>query len=391
MPQSIIFQRGDFQKFKATREISIGNLRPPHGYKVVQGEIIEFDGFQVRIGTGETVESPSTRGAIAGGWFVPASAHEDPVVVSPRTPVTSRGQSQVLQYEDQIVAQRGSAGGFQRTAQAPMPHTPSLADRLLTQIRSHAQGEMPQPQPVPQTQPTQAGRRPKFAVVQQEELENEGIPLRTLRPQTEAPKSPVVSLGEGVIEDQRTIGRIQTQVRTEGPISIEETARVRKSVTDSIIVADKATVGNEDATHPSLRRRMVADIEDQGGQTVSRVRTPTQFTGQVNTTTDIRSQISRLEKQATIVPGNNSQAPIASSDPRAHLKVRGELRDNLVLGTLQYFIPNFAWNKNRRVDERVRDALDHAEDPFYLKGIYVFESEEVQAQILQAVPDLLSQ
>lgn len=60
------FQKGAFQPYRALTKIHFGKA----GVDVFKDDVIEFDGFTVRI-SGQDYVDPAVRGAISAGWFVP--------------------------------------------------------------------------------------------------------------------------------------------------------------------------------------------------------------------------------------------------------------------------------------------------------------------------------
>lgn len=60
------FQKGAFLPYRALTKIHFGKA----GVDVFKDDVIEFDGFTVRI-SGQDYVDPAVRGAISAGWFVP--------------------------------------------------------------------------------------------------------------------------------------------------------------------------------------------------------------------------------------------------------------------------------------------------------------------------------
>ncbi len=358
MPE-IVFQKGKFHQFRATEEIEIGGIRPQAGYRTALGEIIEYDGFQVKVGSGETADSLHLRAAIRGGWFVPHNGESTPPVVHVAAPVVAPPpkRAEIVRYEDQIVATRD--GKVFKNA--------TLASQVLARL-SEVAGTQPEAAPV-ETVPTQP-HRSRFAITRQEEFEGEGIPIKPIRATVqEIPQTPGA---EGVIEDQKAVSKIRVSVHTEGPIKLEQSAQVHKGSTEGVIMENQAVVGtNRDATPTQIRKMsMRADADE--GVPVAKLRTPTVF-GQpkINATTDVASAISKLEKQAQVMPGT-----VIHPEPP---------KDSL-LEALRLVVPDFAWDKRRSLEARLEEA-SKVTDPLLRKTIFIYETE-IQDELRKLWPDL---
>lgn len=346
----IVFRKDQFRQFRATREVAVGQA----GYRTSVGEIIEFDGYRLRFGSGDTMDSPHMRSAISSGWFVPHDGSEpEPqvVVMSQAAPPPSR--IKVVQYEDQIVSSRTAEGGFQADGGA--------ASRILSQLSQLDAPRAPAPAPV------QEGGRKKYAITRQEEFEGEGTPIKSLRPQVQ--EIPKAVGAEGIYEDQRMVTRVNSSVPTKAGVSIEDSARVHKSSTESVIMGQSAVVGtNRDSTPPQIRKMTLQSADDSTGVPVSRLRTPTTFgSTQINASTSVESHIAAVERQARVIPGvaqHGEVAPdpvveapakkvVAKKQPQRNF---GKLVDRLrlapedaeqakkALTTLQKLIPGFQWD-----------------------------------------------
>jgi len=356
----IVFKKDQFLQFRATKEIALGGIRPQSGYRTFVGEIVEFDGFKLIVGSGESTEAPHLRAAINAGWFVPhdGSDVEYPVEASePAAPVPT-SKIPLLRYEEQIVASR-TGDGFQAT---PHPQ-PSAAARLLNQFNQQAAQEQAPPVQEP-------GGRRKFALTRQEEFEGEGIPIARLRPQVQ--EIPTQVGAEGIYEDQKSISSFNPSVRTKGGVALEESAQVRKGSTDSVIMGQAAVVGtNKDSTPQQVRKMTMRTAEDQEGVPVSRLRTPTSFgETQINSTTG--TKIAEIERQARVVPGT----VVHSEEVVAESKKAGD-QDAALLANLQAMVPGFAWNKARPVSKRLAEAKKVA-DPMMRRAILIYEGAGLQ-------------
>jgi len=65
---NISYQKGTFQSFRATTKIHLGSLEKD----IYKDDIIEFDGFTLKIGV-EEYNLPSLKSGIKMGWFVPSA------------------------------------------------------------------------------------------------------------------------------------------------------------------------------------------------------------------------------------------------------------------------------------------------------------------------------
>jgi hypothetical protein len=52
---------------------------------------------------------------------------------------------------------------------------------------------------------------------------------------------------------------------------------------------------------------------------------------------------------------------------------------------VKMLIPDFEWNKDRQVKERVAAALKHIKNPQYIKGILAVETELAREEIKKAL------
>lgn len=342
MPE-IVFKKDHFLQFRATKEIALGGIRPLTGYRTFIGEVVEFDGFKLKVGSGESTEAPHIRAAITTGWFVPHDGSEQvqPPLPAPTPAAPSRIPLQ--HYEEQIVATR-TGDKFQ---------TESPAARILSRFKQALETNAVETPAAP-APAVQEGRR-KFALTQQEEFEGEGIPIKSLRPVVQ--EIPKAVGAEGVYQDQREVTNINPSIRTEGAIKLEDSAKVHKGSTDSVILGKTAVVGTNKDSTPQQVRKMTLRNEGDDGIPVSRLKTPTSFGAtQINATTSVDSAIAQVERQARVVPGVVEHA----TDP--------------ILETLQAMVPGFSWNKERSVEARLSEARNIT-DPMTRRAILIFEAE----------------
>lgn len=65
---NVSYQKGTFQSFRATTKIHLGSLEKD----IYKDDVIEFDGFTLKIGV-EEYNLPSLKSGIKMGWFVPST------------------------------------------------------------------------------------------------------------------------------------------------------------------------------------------------------------------------------------------------------------------------------------------------------------------------------
>lgn len=87
------YQRGVFKSYRATMKVHLG---PTKG-DIWEGDIIEFDGYTLKLSDGGEFNVPSIRGAISNGWLVDSEDTESQYVARPAgitmTPAdTTKGQ-----------------------------------------------------------------------------------------------------------------------------------------------------------------------------------------------------------------------------------------------------------------------------------------------------------
>lgn len=355
----IVFKKGQFQQFRATKEIALGGISPVSGYKTFVGEIIEFDGFKLVVGSGESAEAPHIRSAISGGWFVPHDgSHEEQPEIQV-TPPPSSPRTTVVRYEDQVVSTLKD-----KKFQASAPGPTAVASRILEQLDQ---------QPEEQAPAVDSGGRKKYALTRQEEFEGEGIPIGRLRPK--AQEIPAQTGAEGIFEDQKEVTtNFNPSVRTEQGLGLEESARVHRRSTDSVIMGKAAVVGtNKDATPPQIRKMALRTSDNDEGVPVARMKTPTSFgSTQINASTSVASAIAQVERQARVVPGTVHH----EEDPIQEVSVAKDP----ILETLQSMIPGFSWDKNRPARVRLAEAKK-VTDPMMRRAIATYETPELQAQL----------
>lgn len=371
MPE-IVFKKDQFREFRATKEIALGGIRPQTGYRTSVGELIEFDGFRLRIQSGESIEAPHLRSAINAGWFVPNEGYdEQEPAPTPTMEVAPPARIPVVRYEDQIVASR-TGNKFQATESGP-------ATRILSQLSqlfpTAAAPAAPTPEPVPQADPP--GTRRKFALTRQEEFEGEGIPIGSLRPKVQ--EIPKAVGAEGVFEDQRSVTSINASIQTRANISLEESAQVHKGSTDSVIMGKTAVVGTNRDSTPQQVRKMTMRTEDEGTP-VARLRTPTSFGAtQISATTSVDSAIAQVQRQAKVVPGTVEHAQAWAPPVEAAARPMPNAEDR-VLTFLRWAVPGFSWDKNRPMSVRVAEAQG-IQDPMMRRALLAYESEDVVTRL----------
>jgi len=251
-----------------------------------------------------------------------------------------------------------------------------------------------------------------------EDTENAGTVVRTIvereqsttlniaaaTPQARAAQPPRPG-NSGVIvvdEDQRDVGRISLSREAAGAISMEDRAKVKQASTDSVRMSAEAEVGG--------RKKMETMEADSGGVAVGRIKSPTHRSFVASDANTNSSAIERTEqgKQLEIERLGKVQGPVATGDVQEARS--GETLDELLpdaastpapkvylrpeedpaYQAIKMLIPDFAWDKDRRWQDRVEDAMKFIKKPQYLKGILAVETETVREEIKKRLAEVLA-
>lgn len=216
------------------------------------------------------------------------------------------------------------------------------------------------------------------------------------------------AVGAIVHDEQRDMGAISLSSNRPA-IKLDDTAVVKSSGVDMIRMGEKAEIG-------SHAKKASAPNVDQG-VAVGRVLSPTHqsFTANPENTSTTAIQRTaegrqpKIEKFAVSSEQNEVQ-PVATGDvqepivgegledilpeaatPAAVRKpeVHRRPEDDPAYAAVKLLIPNFEWNKDRPVKERVADALKRYQEPLYVKGILAVETEHTREEIKKGLAKLL--
>jgi len=234
------------------------------------------------------------------------------------------------------------------------------------------------------------------------------------RPPTESPKPRARIGGTGaiVVDEQRDMGQIALS-GSKAPIRLDESAKVTSGQTETIRMGEGAQVGTKKTAHA------VQTAQGQEGVAVGRVLSPTVQSFEANDSNTSSTAIQRAQegKQlrvekfetddevvATVSDGAVARAeavatgdvqeatsgdtledvlPDAATGPRPEVHRRPE--EDPAYAAIKMLVPDFEWNKDRRVSERVQAAMKHIENPLYIKGILAVETELAREEIKKAL------
>lgn len=220
-----------------------------------------------------------------------------------------------------------------------------------------------------------------------------------------APRKRFGGSGAIVIDEQRDMGQIALSSEA-APIRLDESAKVASSNTESIKMGE-AEVGR--------KGRPAVGVD--GGVAVGRVLSPTKRSFVANDANTSSSAIQRAEqgKQLKVerfetdeqVVGNVSEGasvkvastgdvdeatsgdtleevlPNATTGPKPEVHRRPE--EDPAYQAVKMLMPDFEWNKDRPIKERVAAALKHIENPQFIKGVLAVETELAREEIKKAL------
>jgi hypothetical protein len=316
--------------------------------------------------------------------------------------------------EDEALKSRSRARRAEKSAtqkgapRAPRPLTSSLPATVPSDLRT-----------LPVDAPE--GEHRRMPIVREDVSENSGkivgnverereftLDLVPARPaQSPRPSPRFGGAGAIIVDEQRHVGDIVLS-GGRAPIQLDESAKVRPTSTESIKMGD-VQVGD---------RRKVARtiVETDQGITVGRILSPTHqdfVADERNTSASaiVRAQEGRqvrIEKfeidgdedagPRAVATGDVQEArsaedleellPDAAQGPKPVVHRRPE--EDPAYAAVKVLIPEFEWNKDRQVKERVADALTHYKTPMYLKGILAVETEIAREAIKKGLAELLA-
>ena len=255
------------------------------------------------------------------------------------------------------------------------------------------------------------GNKPKVIVERDAEI---AMNVSRATPEGTSPKPTPRFGGAGVIvvDEQRDMGKIVLSGSAQGPIRLDESAKVQPGNTESIRMGDGAQVG----TRKTAGKAPVV-TGPQEGVAVGRVMTPTHqsFTATDSNTSSTaiqrtqegkRMRVERYEADdqvvGTVSEGTTAKAvatgdvqeartgddltdvlPDAAVGPVPEVHRRPE--DDPAYAAVKMMIPEFEWNKDRKVSERVTAAMKHIKNPLYIKGILAVETKLACEEIKKAL------
>jgi hypothetical protein len=220
------------------------------------------------------------------------------------------------------------------------------------------------------------------------------------RAQSPAPTPRFGGTGVVVVDEERNLGGIALS-NSRPPISLDDSAKVRPMSTDMVRTSGVEVGGRRKTAGESAPPSGI-----DGGVTVGRILSPTKFSVLATDANTSSTAIQRAEEgnpvkiekfaeAASIATGDVEEArsgeeleellPNAAQPPKVY---RPEAEDP-AYAAVRMMIPNFTWDRNRHVKDKVADALKHVKDPLFVKGILAVETEIVREEIKKALAALL--
>lgn len=223
------------------------------------------------------------------------------------------------------------------------------------------------------------------------------------RNQSPAPRPRFGGSGVVVVDEERDMGMIAFSSNAQAPIRLADSAQVASSASSDMVRMGAVEVG---------RRKTAAEQAPSsgidGGVTVGRLLSPTVSRTVVTASSASDQAIERTEQGHPVriekfasrstgatATGDVQEArfgdeledllPDAVSPPEVY---RPEAEDP-AFAAVRMMVPDFAWNRDRPVKEKVAEALKHVKNPLYVKGILAVESNLVREEIKAALSNLL--
>jgi len=273
-----------------------------------------------------------------------------------------------------------------RTIRAGAPEQPS--GRMVMPV---SQGDDSESEGVP------VGRVAARATVSQEASIDMKVGRATPSAPETAPRSRFGAAGVVVVDDQRDLGQIGLSHEA-NHTDMDSSAKVQPNHTESVRMSKEAQVGGKKA--PS--RRTISSSGDQEGVPVGRILSPThtEFTAtdsNTNTAAVERAQSGKALKVVKVASGDVEETqvgddledilPDAARPPKTKTYLRPE--EDPAYQEVLATIPNFKWDKDRRWQVRVEDAMKYIKKPAYLRAILKVETEIVQEAIKKRLAEEL--
>jgi len=255
------------------------------------------------------------------------------------------------------------------------------------------------------------GNKRRTLIEREEEIPLNVAPAKPSA-QSPAPRPRFGGSGVIVVDEQRDMGRISLSGGGQAPIRLDESAKVQSGNTESIHMGDGAQVGGRKKT---AGKAPVTEVD--GGVAVGRILSPTRQSfvatdSNTSSTAIQRTQegkqmrvqkyesddevvgtVSNAPKGAAVATGDVQEAasgeeltdllPDAAVTPTPEVHRRPE--QDPAYAAVKMMVPDFEWNKDRKVSERVAAAMKHIENPLYLKGILAVETELAREEIKKAL------
>lgn len=229
--------------------------------------------------------------------------------------------------------------------------------------------------------------------------------------QSPAPKPRFGGVGAIVHDEQRDMGTIALS-DNKPAIKLDESAAVSSSGNETIRMGDEAQVG------PRNKTAGKAPETDQG-VAVGRILSPTKQSFVADSTNTSASAIQRTAEGGRPKVEKYDVAPDqvpANEETKAEVVATGDVQEVRAGDTLEellpdaakpepevhrrpeedpayeavrMLIPDFEWNKDRPVKERVADALTRVKEPLYVKGILAVETNYAREEIKKGLAALL--
>jgi hypothetical protein len=256
------------------------------------------------------------------------------------------------------------------------------------------------------------GTKRQMTVERQRDIDIAGV--APAKPAYESPRPTPRLGGSGtiVVDEERDMGAI-TLSNEQPAIRMGEAATARTNH-ESIRMGD-VEVGRREA-------RAEASESGQEGRPVGRVLSPTHRTFVATDSNTSRTAIERTEQGTTlrvekyavheeeraagvvgrrtsVATGDVQEAlagedlpdilPDAATGPAPKHELPPDVQAKYE--AVRAMLPNFEWNRDRPMRERVQEALKHIKDPMFVKGILAVETEMAREEIKKALADALAE
>lgn len=330
MSLDIEFKRGEFQAFRATERIHLGGPE----LNVEKGDVVEFDGHVVRFAGGE-YKVPPMRASIGEGWFVPESD----------TTTTYRPKSA------QVEVRPAQSANNERGE--PMQVTTVVDDERdvgsIDDVRKRASQDRPRA--------SKPGRRVM-------EVEAQGT--------------------EG-----KVIARVKTPAKFgEQEVNISNAQRIANQTRQ---MDNSGRRGVEVLVEPAKKAEATGDVQEaRTGFDLDDL-----LPGAVSTEKPAAGVVAEPEPRHTMTAAERQAE--ARRQERMTKALADEFEDvtpeppppNPLLPGIIALIPDFAWDVDRPLKERVIDALrNHDPNSVYFRAIMAVETDEGRAKIAKIMKQL---